>query len=879
MKKKLKVVAIILTTILSAFSFANKTYFTLANETYVEGPITRDTIWTLIDSPFITSKDVTIYPNATLIIEPGVEVKFGGDFSLIVSGKLYANGTSKPIKFISNREEPIAGDWGAIKFNGTEKSTLIGCLVAYAKDGILIENGNVEIKDSTISLCSQNGINATNSALTVQNTTIMENSGNGICINGNGHVTIQKSTIIANEIGILLTGNETSGVSISQNKISANKQAGIKIDADFHSSITIINNILSANNKGFYISSQTSTYITRNSISYNDLGFFYDIGEHTAYYNDIYGNEIGMDVASDATVNAEYNYWGDPSGPYHKSLNPMGKGNPVGGNGVNLDFIFFLTEPTSYINARPIAKLLSDKTLVPPNQTVMFFATDSFDERRVDKYFFNFGDGSNSSWTTLSVFVHKYSSPGNYTATVTVMDDFGATSKTAANVTISVQELMPLSAHLSVSNDTVGEGGQVSVMVYVTNGIAAMENASVKVFSIKGGNFTPSYGLTNSTGYFTSTFTAPDITQIKSVRIVATASKSGFADGSDYKYLEVIPLLSVEVTANPNVIKSEENAQVTVYVKSNEQPIAGAVVTVSTDEGDLSPETEVTDSSGTASFVFSAPQTTTSLNATIIATVTKDMYMEGLGQTVISIEPKILSVQVTAEPSTIISEAKSNVTLHVTYDMTPVPDANVTITSENGNFSATTGLTDSYGNVTFIFTAPQVNEPSNITITVKAEKIGYASSESQLKIVVNPGILDVQVIADPQTILSKQQTEITVYVTCNANPVAGASIEISSDGGSLSATTGVTDSNGKCTFTLNAPETSQQLSIVVTIKATKNGYVSQENQVTITVTAETVGGWSITTLLLIIIPIAIVIVVIVLIKLKVISISASEEME
>ncbi|MEM3641547.1 MAG: hypothetical protein QXH37_06480, partial [Candidatus Bathyarchaeia archaeon] len=142
-------------------------------------------------------------------------------------------------------------------------------------------------------------------------------------------------------------------------------------------------------------------------------------------------------------------------------------------------------------------------------------------------------------------------------------------------------------------------------------------------------------------------------------------------------------------------------------------------------------------------------------------------------------------------------------------------------------------------------------------------------------ITVNPGILDVQVTANPSTIISKQQTEISIYVTCNAKPVTGASVTISSDSGSLSSTTGVTDSNGRCTFIFNAPETAADLSIVVEVNAAKNGYVSAESQITITVIPET-GGWSITTILLITIPIVLAVVVIVLVKLKIISFSAEE---
>lgn len=783
MKKRLKLFAILLTIVFSVFNFASKSSV-IVNATYVEGSITRDTIWTLVDSPFVVSNDVMVYPNATLTIEPGVEVKFGGFFSLIISGRLYANGADKTITFTSNREQPGAGDWNAIKFNGTEKSTLIGCFISHAKDGIFIENGNVKIEDSTISLCSQNGIKATDSKLTVQNAIIMENGGNGICVAGDGRVTIQRNTIIANGNGILLTGNETSGVNIRQNRISANKQNGIRIDASNHYGVIIVNNNISSNDRGFYISSQTSTYITKNSISYNNIGMFYDKGSHTVNYTDIYNNQMGMDVASNATVNAEYNYWGHESGPYHESLNPAGKGNPVGGDGVNLDFIFFLTEPIGYVNALPKAKLLTDKTLVNQNEIVMFFATNSIDEGSIDWYFFNFGDGKASGWTTLSIFTHKYSSPGVYSAIVTVMDDFGAISNNAA--TIRVQEgLSPLNVNVDVSDYAVREGEQVSITVYVTNGIVALENVDVTLFSVKAGDFTQSSGLTNATGYFVTTFTAPDVTQITNVRIVARASKGGCADGSDYEYLEVLPFLSVEIFVNPDVIKSEGTAEVTVYVKSNEQPIADAVVDIASDSGSL---------------------------------------------------------------------------------------------------SATTGITYPNGTVSFVFTAPQVNEQININFTARATKAGYADGESQLKITVNPGTFNVQIEVSTPTVESEETATVKVHVTCeeDATSVAGVLVTMSSGDGNFPVPTGTTDSEGSCTFVFNAPQTTVQLPVVITVNVTRNGYIDGGNQTTITVTPKTVagaeGGWSITIILLIVIPVVIVVIVAVLIKLKVITVSFEEKL-
>lgn len=886
--------------IFGTLGLTNKTLFQTVKATYVEGSITQDTIWTLVDSPFIVSNNITVYPDATLTIEPGVQVKFGGPFSLTVLGKLYANGTEEGIKFTSNREQPDAGDWNVIRFEGIEKSVLIGCFVAYATDGILIENGDVEIKNTNISLCSQNGvtvlngkvriqvctvcycsqngIDATNSELTVQDNMILDNGGNGIVITGNEQVTVQGNTIIGNEDGILLTGNETSRVSITQNIISANEENGIQINAGNHSDLEIIHNNVSSNHRGFYISSPTSTYITNNSISYNDIGILYDQGNHTAYFNDIYGNELGMDVASGANVSAQHNYWGHESGPYHEILNPDGKGNPVGGDGVNLDFIFFLTKPFGHINTRPTATLLTDKALVPPNEMVMFFGTNSFDEGRVDRYLFDFGDGNTSGWTTLSTVTHQYFSLGVYTASVIVMDDFGAISVNNAEVTIDVQDLPPLYANIDVGDHMVYEGEEIPITVHVTDGSIAIENANVSLFSLKGGNFTDSIGYTNSTGYFATTFTAPDITYITNVRIVATASKSGYTDGSNYEDLESLPSLSVEVLVDPKTIESEETTQVTIYVKSNEQSVAGAMVSVSSDGGNLSTTIGITDSGGTVLLAFTAPQTTDFLNINVTATAMKTGYMTGAGETVITVEPKVLVVHITAEPSVTISEAEVNASVHVEYDMIPISDANVTVTSES--FSAT-GLTDVSGDVTFTLTVPQVNTPSNVTLIVKASKDRYADGQSQLQITVRPGELDVQVKVSESTIDSGESTVVAVHVTCNGTPAEDASVTVSSTHGNFSVpSTSFTDSEGYCEFVFNAPITTVQLTATIVANATKNGYLDGGNQTTITVTSEVIaepGGWPLTTILLILIPIVIVVIIVVLVKLRIITFSTEEE--
>jgi len=81
-KPRLRLI-LLLTIMITTFTFTHSSLFSPVKATYIEGLITQDTIWTLTDSPFVVSKNVSVCQSATLTIEPGVEVRFGGDFVIV----------------------------------------------------------------------------------------------------------------------------------------------------------------------------------------------------------------------------------------------------------------------------------------------------------------------------------------------------------------------------------------------------------------------------------------------------------------------------------------------------------------------------------------------------------------------------------------------------------------------------------------------------------------------------------------------------------------------------------------------------------------------------------------------------------------------------
>ena len=83
-------------------------FVTAQNGTSVQGEIWSDTTWTYANSPYNITKQVTIEPNVTLTIEPGVtvisSVNYGDAYwAFIVRGTLIAHGTqNKPITFLGD---------------------------------------------------------------------------------------------------------------------------------------------------------------------------------------------------------------------------------------------------------------------------------------------------------------------------------------------------------------------------------------------------------------------------------------------------------------------------------------------------------------------------------------------------------------------------------------------------------------------------------------------------------------------------------------------------------------------------------------------------------------------------------------------------------
>ncbi len=162
-----------------------------------------------------------------------------------------------------------------------------------------------------------------------------------------------------------------------------------------------------------------------------------------ATHNCFSDNEYGMESNISTTlVNAEWNYWGDPTGPYHPTLNPQGQGDRVS------DYIDFEPWFSGCNNLSPVADAGPDQT-VDTNAMVTLDGSGSSDPDGDYplSYLWTQTGGpavSLSSATVVSPTFTAPSDPAVLTFTLTVTDARGLADLTLDEVVITVTNQPPV---------------------------------------------------------------------------------------------------------------------------------------------------------------------------------------------------------------------------------------------------------------------------------------------------------------------------------------------------------------------------------------------------------------------------------------------------
>jgi parallel beta-helix repeat protein len=279
---------------------------------------TTDRNWNMSGSPYYIEGHVFVEEGYNLTIEPGVEVRFNGSYSIEIKGNLIAIGEpGNEITFTSNASSPAVEDWDTILINTTGSGEIAYCDISYTSCAVTV-NGSSEntIRDSTI-----------------------HDSLEGLVIDLSDNVTMSSNNItdIAGT-GVLLS--ESTGCDISNNNISDNFWHGIHLYKSLDNSIT--SNIIGGNFRGLYVAGTSGDKSGFNDIKYNQISSNRD-GIHMqsfAEFNTIANNNIsyntwaGINITSGINNQIYHNtFWSNSKQAYDDtSGNAWDDGYPNGGN-------------------------------------------------------------------------------------------------------------------------------------------------------------------------------------------------------------------------------------------------------------------------------------------------------------------------------------------------------------------------------------------------------------------------------------------------------------------------------------------------------------------------------------------------------------------
>ena len=303
----------------------------LRADTQVGGPILTDTTWGLAGSPYVVTVaaggSIVVGGDATLTIEPGVEVRFEPELALLVGwsawgpGTLVARGTEQsPILFTSDQPDPAPGDWSRIVFLDLATDATFDGSGNY-QAGCILEHVVVEYAGSGDSAA----ISVEQSAPYLSYCEVRENLKRGMAVYSAPPLRIENCYVHDNQDGGMYF-QETSDNTLTGNTISGNSASdGGGIYFWYSDSNTLSGNMITGNNAaqsaggGIVFHYSASNTLTGNMISGNSANesaggiFFYYSGSNALTDNTISGNSGnyaggirathgGSDTLSDNTI-------------------------------------------------------------------------------------------------------------------------------------------------------------------------------------------------------------------------------------------------------------------------------------------------------------------------------------------------------------------------------------------------------------------------------------------------------------------------------------------------------------------------------------------------------------------------------------------------
>lgn len=297
------------------------------------GGIFKDTTWTFSESPYVISEKLTLFPGYTLVIEPGVEVRFSSGAKLTIRGSLVAEGTESNRITFTSTEPGTKGSWDGIDVatHLGAKASIRFAYFSYAQTAIYVHlggSGPVNIYDSvfTDNIIALGGYGGYGWQMTVERSIFERNTyavtsadkrilnsifkNNDYGLYATERISVYSSILTENQVALYGGRGEVENCEISKNNIG--------VQSFF---------------EGFTLS--------QNTIKYNDVGVIlgrYDTSSSPVYLNNFINNAIQVQNPAYTTFNSPekitYTYYGNTYTNYLGNYWSDYSGSDVDGDGI-----------------------------------------------------------------------------------------------------------------------------------------------------------------------------------------------------------------------------------------------------------------------------------------------------------------------------------------------------------------------------------------------------------------------------------------------------------------------------------------------------------------------------------------------------------------
>lgn len=389
---------------------------------------------------------------------------------------------------------------------------------------------------------------------------------------------------------------------------------------------------------------------------------------------------------------------------------------------------------------------------------------------------------------------------------------------------------VPSSYWVNPSNLQPSVGSQISIMVQLLDNNSQYlkyEGRVVNWSSTNGGIFSSATSVLDADGRATVYFTVSSVLNTKHVITVTDNTEPGTITGSSVDIVTVggIPTRYQLSINNPNPAVGN-NITVTAQLLdqyNNPLLVAGKSITwTSTNGGSFTPGVSTTDANGIATTSFEVNQisgTTHLITATDNSTPTA-LIGTSNPITTIAGEPDKYVVTSSNYNPLVGTEVTISAQLVDQYgNNSNTANKIITWTSTwGGSFSSTTSTTNNSGLATVIFTVNQAAKKNHkVTAT---DNTSPAPLKGTSEIIATKTGEAVKYLVTPSTKIPRSGSTITVTAQLsdqydNEVEIAGKIISWSStNGGIFSATTGITDNEGKATVSFTVSQTSSTTHVI-----------------------------------------------------------------